>query len=244
MHPTTVTLWNRRPFNYDAAIIPLCYSMEIHVVYYTVVPIRFVWFSKKSRCGDNIMGGNCTLTGRLAHCKGPLWHGMKWLFCVSLPGQDTYTFATNWRMSTRALETQYDQLVKKSCLNQVNISKVSNEIHAIIGKIENFEVENLKLQNVDIVNKSHCVEVLQSDVEYYTKLRDQQRRKNCAMRKAIKNLETKTFESLNDLTKQLSAYYTKTKPEQIQAIHENIRNTLSTENEQRRLNETNCIHTY
>ena len=138
-------------------------------------------------------------------------------------------------MSTRALETQYDQLVKKSCLNQVNISKVSNEIHAIIGKIENFEVENLKLQNVDIVNKSHCVEVPQSDVEYYTKLRDQQRRKNCAMRKAIKNLETKTFESLNDLTKQLSAYYTKTKPEQIQAIHENIRNTLSTENEQRRL---------
>ena len=104
-----------------------------------------------------------------------------------------------------------------------------------LAKIENFEVENLKLQNVDIVNKNHCVEVLQSDVEYYTKLQDQQRRKNCAMRKAIKNLETKTFESLNDLTKKLSVYYTKTRPEQIQAIHENIRNTLSTENEQRRL---------
>ena len=42
------------------------------------------------------------------------------------------------------------------------------------------------------------------------------------MRKAIKNLETKTFESLNDLTKQLSAYYTKTKPEKIQAIQAGI----------------------
>ena len=132
------------------------------------------------------------------------------------------------------LETQYDQLVKKSCMNQVNISKVSNEIHAIIGKIESFESENLKLRIVDIVNKNHCVEVLQSEVTYYTKLRDQQRRKNCAMRKAIKNLESKTFEDLNDLTKRLSIYYKKTRPKQIQAIHENIRNILSTEIEQRR----------
>ena len=133
------------------------------------------------------------------------------------------------------LEKQYDQLVKKSCLNQVNISKVSNETHSVMGKIENLESENAKLRTVDIVTTRHSVKVLQSEVEYYTILRDQQRRKNCAMKKAIKNLETKTYKSLSDLTKKLSVYYKKTRPKQIEDIHEAIKNALSAESEEKKL---------
>ena len=133
------------------------------------------------------------------------------------------------------LEKQYDQLVKKSCLNQVNISKVSNEIHSVTSKIENLESENAKLRTVDIVTERHSVKVLQSEVEYYITLRDQQRRKNCAMKRAIKILETKTHKGLSDLTKKLSVYYKKTRPKQIEDIHEAIKNALSAKSEERRL---------
>ena len=42
---------------------------------------------------DKAMGGNCTLTGRLAHCKGPLCRH-EYLFAVYLT-RHIYMFATN-----------------------------------------------------------------------------------------------------------------------------------------------------
>jgi hypothetical protein len=122
-------------------------------------------------------------------------------------------------MSTDSLEKQYNALIAKSCDNNNRISIINDNIQNINDEIESMKEEMKKVCNTDIVIEKHYVDMYKTEIESNTKLYNELQKKNKALKKRVKVLESRTHNKLNYLITKLTTFYIETRPKQIKNIH-------------------------
>ena len=94
-------------------------------------------------------------------------------------------------MNTDTLEKQYDALVAKSCDNKNRISNTNEHILKINDEIDDVKKEMKKIFNFDIVTEKHYVDMYEREIDINTKLYNDLRKKNKALKKKLKQWNSK-----------------------------------------------------